>query len=81
MVRISKAKLSPLLVMIQGDSNTTIRVKNAYYMEEKAKKIKADVTVMIVGNTGHNWRKVRADINPTRQSIINTTIDYFVSNK
>ena len=74
-------KKSPSLLMIQGDSDTTIPVKHAYYMEEKAKKTKADATIMIVKNAGHNWRKVGADVDPTRQSIIKSTIDYFVSNK
>lgn len=72
---------SPSLLMVQGDSDTTIPVKHAYYMSEKAKTINADVTIMIVKNAGHNWRKVGADIDPTRQSIIKSTIDYFVSNK
>lgn len=73
-------KNSPPLLMIQGDSDTTIPVKHAYYMEKKAKKTKAPVTIMIVNNAGHNWRKVENDIKPTRREIVQTTIDYFVSN-
>lgn len=72
-------KDSAPLLMIQGDSDTTIPVKHAYYMGKKAKKIEAPVTIMIVKNAGHNWRKVGADINPTRGEIEQTTIDYFVS--
>lgn len=73
-------KNSPSLLMIQGDSDTTIPVKHAYYMEEKAKKVNAPVTIKIVKNAGHNWRKVGADIDPTRSEIEQTTITYFVSN-
>ena len=69
---------SPLL-MIQGNKDTTIPVKHAYYMAEKAKKVGAPVTTLIVENAGHNWRKVENDIMPTRESIIETTIDYFVA--
>ncbi|MDO7172419.1 alpha/beta hydrolase [Mariniflexile sp. AS56] len=69
------------LLMIQGDRDTTIPVKHAYYMEEKAKKIKAPVTIIIVENAGHNWRKVGEDINPTRTEIEKITVDYFVSHK
>ncbi len=74
-------KKSAPLLMLQGDSDTTIPVKHAYYMQEKSKKIKAPVTIRIVKNAGHNWRKVGADINPTRGEIEQTTIDFFVSNK
>jgi acetyl esterase/lipase len=73
-------KNSPPLLMIQGDSDTTIPVKHAYYMDKKAKKIGAPLSVVIIKNAGHNWRKVGADINPSRVSIIQTTIDYFISN-
>jgi len=70
---------SPLL-MIQGDKDTTIPVKHAYYMAKKAKEIGAPVTTVIVKNAGHNWRKVEADIEPTREEIIQKTIDYLVAN-
>jgi acetyl esterase/lipase len=72
-------KDSPPLLMIQGDKDTTIPVKHAYYMAEKAKEKGTLVKIMIVKNAGHNWRKVGKEINPTRESIIKTTIDYFVS--
>ena len=72
-------KSSPPLLMLQGDSDTTIPVKHAYYMEEINKKVKAPVTIKIVKNAGHNWRKVGDDINPTRDEIVQTTIDFLVS--
>lgn len=73
-----KKESAPLL-MIQGNRDTTIPVKHAYYMEEKAKKIEASVSTIIIKNAGHNWRKVGKDIEPNRESIIQSTVDYFVS--
>ena len=52
---------SPPLLMIQGDKDTTIPVKHAYYMQEKAKAVQAPVEILIVKNSGHNWRRVGAD--------------------
>ena len=69
---------APLLIL-QGDSDTTIPVKHAYYMEEINKKIQAPVTIKIVKNSGHNWRKVDTAISPTRDEIVQTTIHFFVS--
>lgn len=74
-------KNSPPLLMIQGDGDTTIPVKHAYYMEEKAKKIKAPAEIIIVKNAGHNWREATpgTSIDPTRQEIIDKTISFFES--
>ncbi|MDB4466248.1 alpha/beta hydrolase [bacterium] len=72
-------KDSPPLLMIQGDKDTTIPVKHAYRMDKEAKKLQAPVMIMIVKNSGHNWRKVDADIEPTRAEIIRATIDFFTS--
>ncbi len=69
---------SPPLLMIQGDKDTTIPVKHAYYMQEKAKAIQAPVEILIVKNSGHNWRSVGADINPSRQVIVDRTVRFFV---
>jgi dipeptidyl aminopeptidase/acylaminoacyl peptidase len=64
--------------MIQGDKDTTIPVKHAYFMREKAKQLQAPVEIMIIKNSGHNWRKVDAEIEPSRTEIIERTIDFFV---
>jgi len=72
---------SPPLLMIQGNKDTTIPVKHAYYMQEKLKSIHAPVEIMIVENAGHNWRRVEKDISPTREEIIQKTVDFFVSHK
>lgn len=69
---------SPPLLMIQGDRDTTIPVKHAYYMEGKAKDVEAPVEIMIIKNSGHNWRKVSAEIDPSREVIVQRTVQFFV---
>ncbi len=71
-------KDSPPLLMIQGDKDTTIPVKHAYYMQQRADSIKAPVEIMIIKNAGHNWRKVDAEIDPSREQIIDRTVKFFV---
>ncbi|SMP58791.1 Acetyl esterase/lipase [Neorhodopirellula lusitana] len=73
------AKNSPPLLMIQGDKDTTIPVKHAYYMKQKADTLAAPVEIKIVKNAGHNWRKVDADIEPTREEIVDLTVQFFVN--
>ena len=71
-------KNSPALLMIQGDKDTTIPVKHAYYMKERADELQAPVDIMIIKNSGHNWRRVGADIQPSREQIIDKTVQFFV---
>ena len=72
------SKDSAPLMMIQGDKDTTIPVKHAYHMKQKADAVKAPVEIMIIRNAGHNWRKVDADIDPSRDAIIERTVQFFV---
>lgn len=72
------SKASPPLLMIQGDKDTTIPVKHAHYMRQKADAMKAPVETMIIKNAGHNWRKVDAEIEPTREAIIQRTVEFFI---
>ncbi|MEP4077315.1 prolyl oligopeptidase family serine peptidase [Haloferula sp.] len=74
-------KDSPPLLMIQGDKDTTIPVKQAYRMQEALKTIDAPVEVLIVKNAGHNWRSVDAPIEPTRAEIIERTIQFFLKHR
>jgi len=71
-------KDSPPLLMIQGDKDTTIPVKHAYYMQQKAGELKAPVEIVIIRNAGHNWRRVDADIEPSRDEIVEKTVSFFV---
>ena len=45
---------------------------------QKAKAAEAPVEIMIIRNAGHNWRKVGADIEPSRDAIIDRTVQFFV---
>jgi len=69
---------SPPLLMIQGDKDTTIPFKHAHYMQEKAKAVQAPVEILIVKNSGHNWRSVGADIEPSHEVIVERTVQFFV---
>lgn len=71
-------KDSPPLLMVQGDKDTTIPVKHAHHMKKRAQELNAPVELLIVKNSGHNWRKVDADIEPSRDEIIRSTAEFFV---
>ena len=70
---------SPPLLMIQGDQDTTIPVKHAYYMQAQAKAAQAPVQILIVKNSGHNWRSVGAAIEPSREAIVERTVQFLVN--
>lgn len=74
-------KDSPPLLMIQGDKDTTIPVKHAHYMQQKANSVGAPVEIMIVENSGHNWRNVGADISPSKDEIADRTVQFFVDHQ
>lgn len=71
-------KDSPPLLMIQGDGDTTIPVKHAYYVQAKAKELGAPVEIMIIKHAGHNWRKADGStpIDPSADVIVNRTVDF-----
>ncbi|MGJ8654370.1 MAG: prolyl oligopeptidase family serine peptidase [Opitutaceae bacterium] len=71
-------KDSPALLMFQGDKDTTIPVKQAYRMQEALQTIKAPVEVVIVKNAGHNFKPVDGTVTPSRDEIIEQTIQFFV---
>ena len=68
-------------MMIQGDRDTTIPVKHAWHMEQQADAVQAPVEIMIIRNAGHNWRKVDADIDPSRETIVERTVEFFVEHQ
>ncbi|MFH5805823.1 alpha/beta hydrolase fold domain-containing protein [Alienimonas sp. DA493] len=68
---------SPPLLMIQGDRDTTIPVKHAYHMKRRAEAVGAPLEILIVKNAGHNWRKVGAEIEPSRDAIVQRTVQFF----
>ena len=73
------SKSSPPLFMIQGDKDTTIPVKHAYRMKKDAEVIGAPVEIVIMNNAGHNWRKVDANIDPTRDEIVDQSVAFLVN--
>ncbi|MEN8774371.1 MAG: alpha/beta hydrolase fold domain-containing protein [Akkermansiaceae bacterium] len=74
-------KDSPPLLMIQGNKDTTIPVKHAHRMIKEAKKLGAPVKAMIIRNSGHNWRKVDSEIEPSRNEIIKTSVDFVIRHR
>lgn len=69
------------LLMIQGDKDTTIPVKQLYRMQKHLKTIDASVELLLVKNSGHNWRSINAPIHPTREEIENKTVEFLVKHK
>jgi len=76
-------KDSPPLLMIQGDGDTTIPVKHAYYMHKKAQALNAPVEIMIIKHAGHNWRMADGvtPIDPPAAQIVQRTVDFFVGHQ
>jgi len=68
---------SPPLFLIQGEEDTTIPVKHARHMKKRAAELQAPVEILIVKNSGHNWRKVGAEIEPSREEIIRESLAFF----
>ena len=64
---------SPPLLMMQGDKDTTIPVHHAHYMKERADAAKAPVEIVIVQNSGHNWREDGGRLRPTLDEIVAKT--------
>ena len=47
-------------------------------MQEKATELGVPVEFQVVENPGHNWRSVDAPINPTRNEIIDQTVQFII---
>ncbi len=74
-------KESPPLFMIQGDRDTTIPVKHAYHMEKRAEQLGAPVEILIVKNSGHNWRRAGGEVDPDKETITARTVSFFVEHR
>lgn len=64
------------LLMMQGNKDTTIPVHHARYMKERADAVKAPVKILIVENSGHNWRKDGGELHPPLGDIIAKTVAF-----
>lgn len=69
------------LYMMAADNDTTIPVAHAYHMKEKADSIGATVELFIAKNGGHNWRNAGGEIDPSKDVIMQKTIDFFMKYK
>jgi acetyl esterase/lipase len=72
---------SPPLYMMAAEDDTTIPVAHAYHMKKNAEIIGAPVELFIAKNAGHNWRNVGGEINPSKDVIVQKTIDFFLKYK
>ncbi len=72
-------KKSPPLFMLHGTEDTTIIPKHATWMKDLAIKRGANVEILIVEGAGHGWGK--KDIKPTKEEVIQATVDFFVKHK
>jgi acetyl esterase/lipase len=69
---------SPPLLLLQGDTDTTIPLAHAPHLKTKADQIGSAVTMVIVKNSGHNWRKAGGSPKPAVKEIQRLTADYAV---
>ncbi len=67
---------SPPLLMMQGDKDPTIPVHHAHYMKVRADAVKAPVEIVIVHNSGHNWRESDGALQPSLEEIIEMTATF-----
>ncbi|MGJ8654365.1 MAG: alpha/beta hydrolase [Opitutaceae bacterium] len=72
-------KDSAPLFMLHGTEDTTIIDKHAYWMKDLADKRGADVEILIVQGAGHGWEA--KGIQPTKEEVIQATVDFFVKHK
>ncbi|MDF7806367.1 alpha/beta hydrolase [Pontiellaceae bacterium B12219] len=72
-----KKDSSPLLLM-QGDTDSTIPYAHAPHLKKKADAIGADVEMVIVKHAGHNWRKAGGDPDPGVAEIQRMTAEYAI---
>ncbi|WP_372798663.1 alpha/beta hydrolase fold domain-containing protein [Pontiella sp.] len=71
-------KESPPLLLLQGDTDSTIPFAHAPHLKNKADQIGADVEMVIVKNAGHNWRKAGGSPEPGVDEIQRITAAYAV---
>jgi len=70
---------SPPLLVIQGDADTTIPVKHARFLVQRADEIRAPVEAIIVQHAGHNWRAEGGTPEPSVDKIIDATVQFITA--
>ncbi|MGQ1909150.1 prolyl oligopeptidase family serine peptidase [Marinifilum sp. RC60d5] len=71
-----KETSSPIL-LIHGDKDTTLPIKNSLYMMEVAKKKNADVQLFTIKNAGHSFKG--ANISPSMKELNNYSAKFILS--
>jgi acetyl esterase/lipase len=74
-----RADMPPLL-MLQGDVDPTIPVHHAHYMKERADRVGAPVTKLIVQNASHGWNhRGEGPMSMTLEEVIDQTVGFMVA--
>ena len=68
---------SPPILLLHGEKDRTLSIKNSLHMMEVAKKQKADVTLLTVKNAGHSFRG--KNISPTMEEINKRSAEFILS--
>ncbi|MDF7826503.1 alpha/beta hydrolase [Pontiellaceae bacterium B12227] len=71
-------KGSPPLLLMQGDTDATIPYAHAPHLKKKADQVGADVEMVIVKKSGHNWRKAGGNPEPGVAEIQRMTAEYAI---
>ncbi|MFC7338703.1 prolyl oligopeptidase family serine peptidase [Haloferula chungangensis] len=71
-------KNSPPLLLLQGDKDTTIPFAHAPHLKKKADEIGADLSLVVVKNAGHNWRKAGGSPEPGVKEIQKITANFAI---
>ena len=71
-------KDSPPLLLMQGDTDATIPYAHAPHLKKKADQIGADVELVIIKKSGHNWRKAGGSPEPGVPEIQRITAEYAI---
>ncbi|MCM8532630.1 MAG: alpha/beta hydrolase [Lentisphaeraceae bacterium] len=69
-------KTSPPLFLIHGDRDPTIPHAHSLHLKEKADQFGADVSMVIVKNSAHNWKRSGGKIEPSLDKIQKLTAEF-----
>lgn len=68
---------SPPVLLLHGDNDPALPVSNSYHMVEEARKVGADVELLVVRNAGHVFKGKR--INPSMEEINDRATEFILS--
>ena len=70
-------KTSPPILLLHGEKDSTLSIKNSLHMMEIAKQKEADVKLLTVKNAGHSFHGKR--ISPSMEEINETSAKFMIS--